>query len=100
MCRGPHHCPFLNRADGRCAKHLSLDNLQYALEYCFDQYQQCPVYLERLVERRLRRSLPSVLAAGKISKRDAAAGFVQISLPHRNTQRSADPAELPAAPGV
>lgn len=55
MCAHDHHCPFLNKADTRCSENFQLNNLEHAFEYCFDQYQACPVYLERLVERRVRR---------------------------------------------
>ncbi|HEY7116963.1 MAG TPA: hypothetical protein VH475_10275 [Tepidisphaeraceae bacterium] len=51
-----HHCPFLNRADARCSKHFSLDDLGHAFEYCFGYYEGCGVYLELLVERRVRRA--------------------------------------------
>jgi hypothetical protein len=51
-----HHCPFLNRADSRCSRHFSLDSLGHAFDYCFDSYEGCSVYLELLVERRVRRS--------------------------------------------
>lgn len=55
MCAHDHHCPFLNKSDARCSDHFHLSNLEHAFEYCFDRYQACPVYLERLVERRVRR---------------------------------------------
>jgi hypothetical protein len=50
------HCPFLNRADARCANHFSVDRLGYAFDYCFGQYKNCPTYLEILVERRVRQA--------------------------------------------
>src|SRR5690349_15912028 len=50
------HCPFLNRTDARCGDHFRLERLDHAFEYCFDRYTACPVYLELLVERRLRRA--------------------------------------------
>lgn len=52
------HCPFLNRSDTRCSSHFSLDHLSDAFEQCMDAYQNCPVYLELLAERRLRRGEP------------------------------------------
>jgi hypothetical protein len=55
MCAPDHHCPFLNRPDARCSQHFHLSELQHAFEHCFDQYTACPVYLERLVERRVRQ---------------------------------------------
>lgn len=51
-----HHCPFLNRADHRCASFFSIERLQHAFEHCFDAYQSCEVYKELLVERLARRS--------------------------------------------
>ena len=50
-----HHCPFLNRSDARCSTNFSLEQLDNAYDYCFGEYADCSVYLELLVERRLRR---------------------------------------------
>ena len=55
MSAGGQHCPFVNKPDGRCAEHLSLDHLRHSFAYCFGQYQSCPVYDERLEERQGRR---------------------------------------------
>jgi len=49
------HCPFLNRSDHRCADKLRLDHIDHAFDYCFGEYKACPVYLEQLTERRVRR---------------------------------------------
>jgi hypothetical protein len=49
------HCPFLNRSDKRCSNCLSLDRIDHAFDYCFGEYKACPVYLELLAERRVRR---------------------------------------------
>ena len=49
------HCPFLNRSDRRCSDCLSLDRIDHAFDYCFGEYKACPVYLELLSERRVRR---------------------------------------------
>lgn len=49
------HCPFLNRSDRRCSSFLSLDRISHAFDHCFGEYKTCPVYLELLVERRVRR---------------------------------------------
>ena len=49
------HCPFLNRSDRRCSSFLSLDRITHAFDHCFGEYKACPVYLELLVERRVRR---------------------------------------------
>ena len=49
------HCPFLNRSDHRCSDKLRLDHIDHAFDYCFGDYKACPVYLEQLAERRVRR---------------------------------------------
>ena len=49
------HCPFLNRSDRRCSSFLSLDRISHAFDHCFGEYKACPVYLELLAERRVRR---------------------------------------------
>ncbi len=49
-----HHCPFLNRRDERCGRHLTINALSHAFEHCFDVYAACPVYLDLLIERRTR----------------------------------------------
>jgi hypothetical protein len=49
-----HHCPFLNRSDSRCGEHLKIDRLGHAFDFCFDVYAACPVYLELLIERRIK----------------------------------------------
>ena len=49
------HCPFLNRSDRRCSEFLSLDRIAHAFDYCFGEYKSCPMYLELLAERRVRR---------------------------------------------
>jgi hypothetical protein len=49
------HCPFLNRSDRRCSAFLSLDRIAHAFDYCFGGYKSCPMYLELLAERRVRR---------------------------------------------
>jgi len=67
------HCPFLNRSDSRCSEAFKLDHLRRALQFCFDQYQSCPVYGQLLTERQARRS-------------NASNFFVQISLPAQSAQ--------------
>lgn len=51
-----HHCPFLNRSDARCSNNFSLERLHNTYDFCFGNYARCSVYLELLVERRLRRA--------------------------------------------
>ena len=63
MSDRPTHCPFLNRTDSRCSDHFKLDHLQHAFKFCFGAYKTCPVYLELLLERRVRR----MYAGGKES---------------------------------
>jgi hypothetical protein len=58
------HCPFLNRADSRCAEHFTIDGLHHAFEHCFDRYKQCRTYVELLVERRVKRG-SDLAAAGR-----------------------------------
>jgi hypothetical protein len=55
MAERADHCPFLNRADTRCADHFTIDGLHHAFEHCFDRYKQCRTYVELLVERRVKR---------------------------------------------
>ena len=40
-------CPFLNTSDDRCADHLTLENIECALEHCAGEYENCPIYCER-----------------------------------------------------
>jgi hypothetical protein len=99
-----HHCPFLNRADRRCADHFSLDHLDHAFEFCFDAYGDCPVYQELLLERQIKRvsamvippeSTAGMAAAGmstarmKIGADHAKRKLVQIALPRRYAQSAA-----------
>ncbi len=37
-------CPFVEKADPRCATHLTLRNLYRAFAHCADRYSSCPVY--------------------------------------------------------
>lgn len=98
MCAHDHHCPFLNKSDARCSNYFQLSNLEHAFEYCFDRYQACPVYLERLVERRVRRieaklaysgspemEAPARLRPAHVSTidRESPAVFVQVSVSAR-----------------
>jgi len=82
MAEHGHHCPFLNRADVRCSTHFSLERLDRAFAYCFDRYQQCGVYLELLVERRVR---PFAGGAGQ-ERCDESRPLVQISIPRLRPQ--------------
>jgi hypothetical protein len=81
------HCPFLNRSDIRCSNHFSLERLDHAFRFCFDQYQKCPAYLELLVERRVRRMTGSVTTVGRSN---GASPLVQIKLNGRPDNSTAD----------
>jgi hypothetical protein len=63
MPDGGAHCPFLNRADARCAGYMSLDALRHSYNYCFGNYPACQVYGELLAERRMRRAEGLQMAA-------------------------------------
>jgi hypothetical protein len=77
------HCPFLNRADPRCAANFSLERLDHAFEYCFDRYQACPVYLDLLVERRVRRASDAADAQPSQPPNQHAKPLVQVSISTR-----------------
>ena len=98
MTEPGHHCPFLNRADARCSRHFSLDDLGHAFDYCFDYYEGCSVYLELLVERRVRRARGHETdGAGDASDSD---NFTQLTIAGRVAHRSADPPLVSHAPGL
>jgi hypothetical protein len=122
------HCPFLNRAESRCARHFSLDQLQHTFDHCFGQYETCGVYLELLYERRVKRAAARlqqhlILGTGVAGedkdhantdpdheqtplRRPAGAPIVQLTiagrapLGRRFDQGSADPALVSHASGV
>lgn len=72
-------CPFLNIMDHRCAQCLSLQSLDYAFEYCLDEYRACGIYVDMILERQLRRAVELNHAAAK----------VQIILPDRHEKSAA-----------
>ena len=87
-----HHCPFLNRADHRCAAFFSIERLQHAFEHCFHAYKACEVYQELLVERQARRGqIPGgahapgqfvwTTACPSRRESDVTTRFVQVRLP-------------------
>lgn len=83
MSENIEHCPFLNRTDRRCSRHLNLSHLDHALEYCFDRFEYCPVYLERVAERR-QHGPKSVF-----SNTNAASRLVQLKIPAGYQKQSA-----------
>jgi hypothetical protein len=125
-CSHGRHCPFLNRADARCARHFSLEQLQHAFEHCFGQYEACGVYLELLYERRLNRAAARLQrhVIGGLSEQDlrgdydvntdpdlgevnrpagdsaAADPIVQVTIGGRLPQGAGHPPLVSHAPGV
>jgi len=105
-----HHCPFLNRADSRCSRHFSLDNLDHAFDFCFDYYTGCSVYLELLAERRVMRArgqgreLYGACDVGSSSGGGDDGGyderFTQLTVAGRIAHGAADPALVSHAPGI
>ena len=63
-------CPFINKADNRCANHWTLNNIMQAFGHCADSYTTCPVYRKMLVEQHadgqkeheLRHDIPALAA--------------------------------------
>ncbi|HZL38550.1 MAG TPA: hypothetical protein VFC78_24795 [Tepidisphaeraceae bacterium] len=82
MSQREHHCPFLNRSDERCSRNFSLDQLNQAYDYCFGHYTACPIYLQLLVERRMRQLHESARPghAEHWQADGAGGGLVQIAL--------------------
>lgn len=121
MAERVHHCPFLNRADSRCASNFSLGRLGEALDHCFDRYGTCEVYADLLLERQVRRAEAAALLGAADGDRRPADGrhlgdrptfphgahhgtplaqFVQVTISHRDAQHAAADAGVPAAPGL
>ena len=88
-----HQCPFVNRPDGRCSERLNIDRLGHAFSFCFNAYEGCPVYLERLVERRVRQLRQGVMVHGT-AVRDYGSTLVQIGTPPSARAASARPATV------
>jgi hypothetical protein len=93
MATKAHHCPFLNRADARCGEALSLEKLDHAFHYCFGRYTACNVYLELLIERRVRRSAAAEHAGH-------GNGIIQVTVHRSNNPDQRNPSSVPALPGV
>jgi hypothetical protein len=86
------YCPFLNRSDDRCSDHFNIGRLGQTFGHCFGAYNACPVYLELLVERRLRRLSGSMhrpeLDDSQMRTPDARR-LVQVTIPRRNAKSAA-----------
>jgi len=109
MSHASRHCPFLNRADERCASYFNIDGLGHAYRFCFDRYKACPVYIQLLIERRVRRA--DAAAAEKSREHTPAsahqapiaipsAPIVQVSISAGPRINPAGASGLPASPGV
>jgi len=44
-------CPYSDQNDERCRKYLSLDNLEFALTVCGDDFACCEIYKEYVLAR-------------------------------------------------
>jgi hypothetical protein len=103
MSEHEKHCPFLNRADARCARHFSLDRLGHALEYCFDKYHDCSVYFVLLAERQERRAHCGdqvVADRPTASPIHAPAQFVQVQVAARYAKHPSRGAGISPSPRV
>ena len=56
-------CPFIDKAEARCADHLTLRNVARAFAHCANRYTTCPVYHKLLAERIAQESANTKLAA-------------------------------------
>ena len=50
-------CPFADRSDARCRRHLRLDDLAWAFSYCVERPAACPIYWEIALDDRQYRPL-------------------------------------------
>jgi hypothetical protein len=80
------HCPFLNRADSRCAEHFRIDAMQHAFKYCVGRFRACPTYLQLRVERRMKQLE---------SKREFGSRNVQVTISRRKPNPAAADSALP-----
>ncbi len=74
-------CPFVDQPDGRCAQRLSIERLEYAFGFCFDEYDCCPVYLDRLLEDRLKNIRANVIVDRQPMEPAHGPTFVQLTTP-------------------
>jgi hypothetical protein len=54
-------CPYIDRADMRCASRLTVLNLRETFQFCFGQPQSCAVYRQICLEES-RRNAAVVIA--------------------------------------
>jgi hypothetical protein len=74
------HCPFLNRADPRCSEAFNIDKLDHAFKYCFGRYTACPLYLELLIERRVKRTATQGPARAGDDDADGQQPIIQVTI--------------------
>ena len=84
-----HHCPFINRADARCSHNFTLDRLQQAYGLCFNSYHACPVFVELLAERRIRRGENISITARNVSHAGTNGQLVQVQVSAGYAKRTA-----------
>lgn len=89
------HCPFLNRADPRCGEAFNIERLDHAFRYCFGKYTACSVYIDLLVERRVKQSA----AMESREPHDAGNRIIQVTV-HRSVVEPVAPPRTPALPHV
>jgi hypothetical protein len=91
MSHHGEHCPFLNRADHRCSGFFNLNNLEHALEHCFDKYEACPVYATLFTERVERRN--QAIGEGRLADIEAGSEsgrrLVQVKIASRYSKQPA-----------
>ena len=59
-------CPFIDKADARCADHLTLRNISHAFAHCANRYTSCPIYQKLLADKANHdrvAGIPELLAA-------------------------------------
>jgi hypothetical protein len=84
-----HQCPFINRGDTRCSHNFTLDRLEQAYDLCFNSYHACPVFVELLAERRIRRGENISITARKVAHAAAAGELVQVTVAAHYAKRTA-----------
>ena len=91
------HCPFLNRADPRCSEAFNIERLDHAFKYCFGRYTSCPVYVEMLIERRVKQS--AVNEVMEEAEDHARHRVIQVTVHRTSSGASAGAESVPALPG-
>lgn len=108
MSQPAEHCPFLNRQDERCARHLRLGRIGHMMLHCCGAYDECPTYVGLLIERQVKRGMAArpinTLPINTIG--DDPRPRIQITLPPRRREAGVGRARIgrdslvPALPGL